>query len=110
MVYIVLAVLALATGVPFAAEAQQSAAANATTSSLDVPQLFGSTCGWCHSDAGRSPGKGPQLMNTQRSDDFIRTRIKIGKEGAMPAFGSTFSDADIDAIVKYIRNLKPEHG
>ena len=27
-------------------------------------------------------------MNTQRSDDFIRTRIKIGKEGAMPAFGT----------------------
>jgi mono/diheme cytochrome c family protein len=53
---------------------------------------------------------GPQLMNTQRSDDFIRTRIKIGKEGAMPAFGKSFSDADIDAIIKYIRSLKPQQG
>jgi mono/diheme cytochrome c family protein len=109
MVYIVLALLALAAGVPQATVAQQSAAADATAS-LDVPQLFATTCGWCHSDAGRSPGKGPQLMGSQRSDDFLRTRIKIGKEGAMPAFGTMFSDADIDAIVRYIRSLKPEHG
>jgi mono/diheme cytochrome c family protein len=89
--------------------AQQSATAG-KKSSLDVPQLFATTCGWCHSDGGRAAGKGPQLMNTQRSDDFIRTRIKLGKEGAMPAFGSTFSDADIDAIIGYIRSLKPEQG
>jgi len=24
--------------------------------SLDVPQLFATTCGWCHSDAGRAAG------------------------------------------------------
>jgi len=77
---------------------------------LDVPQLFATTCGWCHNDGGRVAGKGPQLMNTQRSDDFIRNRIKNGKPGAMPAFGSSFSDADIDAIIKYIRALKPDQG
>ena len=91
------------------AVAQQPATANAKPS-LDVTQLFATTCGWCHSDGGRAAGKGPQLMNTQRSDDFIRTRIKLGKEGAMPAFGSSFSDADIDAIIRYIRALKPEQG
>jgi len=80
------------------------------TSSLDVPQLFATTCGWCHSDAGRAPGKGPQLMNTERSDDFIRNRIRNGKEGAMPAFGNMFSDADLDKIIKYIRSLKPDEG
>jgi mono/diheme cytochrome c family protein len=110
MIYVVLALLALAAGVPRPVLAQQSATANAKPSSLDVRQLFASTCGWCHSDAGRSAGKGPQLMNTQRSDDYIRSRIKMGKEGAMPAFGNTFSDADIDAIIKYIRSLKPEQG
>lgn len=89
-----------------AADAQQAG----QKSPLDVPQLFATTCGWCHSDGGRAPGKGPQLMNTQRSDDFIRNRIKSGKEGAMPAFGATFSDADIDAIIKYIRGLRPEQG
>jgi len=106
----VIALLALAAVASRAASAQQSATANVKPSTLDVPQLFATTCGWCHSDGGRSPGKGPQLMNTQRSDDFIRNRIKMGKEGAMPAFGSMFSDADIDAIIKYIRSLKPEPG
>ncbi len=109
MLYIMIALLALVADVPRAV-AQQSATAKATPSSLDVPQLFAGTCGWCHSDAGRSPGKGPQLMNSPRSDEYIRMRIKLGKEGAMPAFGTTFSDADIDAIIKYIRSLKPEHG
>src|SRR5689334_22616565 len=91
------------------AVAQQPGIANAQ-SSLNVPQLFATICGWCHSDGGRVAGKGPQLMNSQRSDDFIRTRIKVGKEGAMPAFGSSFSDPDIDAIIRYIRTLKPDQG
>ena len=93
---------------PDLALAQQTAApvaAAASASTLDVPQLFASTCGWCHTGEA---GKGPQLMNTARSDDFIRNRIKNGKEGAMPAFGTTFSDADIDKIIAYIRNLKPD--
>lgn len=88
------------------AVAQQAGA----QSSLNVPQLFATTCGWCHSDGGRAAGRGPQLMNTTRSDDFIRYRIQHGKEGSMPAFGSMFSDADIDAIIKYIRSLKPDQG
>ncbi|MBO0710422.1 MAG: cytochrome c [Acetobacteraceae bacterium] len=74
---------------------------------LDVPQLFATTCGWCHSDGGRTAGKGPQLMDTKRSDDYIRMRIKNGKEGAMPAFKGVLSDADIDAIIHYVRTLKP---
>jgi mono/diheme cytochrome c family protein len=77
---------------------------------LDVEQLFASTCGWCHSDGGRVAGKGPQLMDSPRSDDFLRDRIKMGKSGAMPAFGSVYSDAQIDEIIKYIRSLKPQQG
>jgi mono/diheme cytochrome c family protein len=98
---------ALATASPSAA---QQATAPPNGQAIDVPQLFATTCGWCHSDGGRAPGKGPQLMGMQRDDDFIRNRIRLGKEGAMPAFGQTFSDADIDAIVKYIRSLKPDEG
>jgi mono/diheme cytochrome c family protein len=77
---------------------------------LDVGQLFATTCGFCHSSGGRAAGKGPQLMYTQRSDDFIRNRIKNGKEGAMPAFGAVFTDAQIGDIIKYIRELKPREG
>ncbi|MBV8447728.1 MAG: cytochrome c [Hyphomicrobiales bacterium] len=77
---------------------------------LDVKALFTTTCGWCHSDGGRAAGKGPQLMNSARTDDFMKNRIKNGKEGAMPAFGGTFDDSQIDTIVKYIRSLKPDQG
>ena len=77
---------------------------------FDPAQLFATTCGWCHSDGGRAAGKGPQLMDSPRDDDFLRNRIKNGKSGAMPAFGETFSDAQIDDIIKYIRSLKPHEG
>ena len=49
-------------------------------------------------------------MNTQRSDDFIRTRIKHRQGGRHARLRHVFSDADIDAIIKYIRSLKPEQG
>jgi mono/diheme cytochrome c family protein len=88
----------------------QSSATAPDNPALDVEQLFASTCGFCHSDGGRAPGRGPQLMDSARSDDFIRDRIKTGKQGAMPAFGDAFSDAQIDDIIKYIRALKPHQG
>lgn len=77
---------------------------------FDVEQLFAGTCGFCHSDGGRAAGKGPQLMNSPRDDEFLHSRIKSGKSGAMPAFGGAFTDAQIDLIVKYIRALKPHEG
>jgi mono/diheme cytochrome c family protein len=76
--------------------------------SFDVPNLFANTCGWCHFDAGRKPGKGPQLMGTALSDGEIVYRIKNGKVGAMPAFGSQFTEEQLQAIVAYIRALKPQ--
>ncbi|WP_083632928.1 cytochrome c [Bradyrhizobium sp. NAS96.2] len=88
----------------------QSATPAPGNETIDVAQLFATTCGWCHSDGGRAAGKGPQLMNTTRDDDYLRDRIKHGKSGAMPAFGETFSDAQIDQIIKYIRQLKPHEG
>jgi mono/diheme cytochrome c family protein len=107
------ALLPLALAIPLTvsaipARAQQAAAPD--NAAMDVQQLFATTCGWCHSDGGRAAGKGPQLMDSQRDDDFIRNRIKNGKEGAMPAFGGAFSDAQVDDIVKYIRALKPRTG
>jgi mono/diheme cytochrome c family protein len=88
----------------------QPAATTPDNATFEVEQLFASTCGFCHSDGGRAAGRGPQLMNSPRSDDYIRSRIQAGKEGAMPAFGSVFSDTQIDEIIKYIRSLKPRQG
>src|SRR5690349_22230403 len=103
------AVLAASLACAIPAQAQSANAAT-DNGSLDVHQLFATTCGWCHSDGGRAAGKGPQLMDTKRDDDFIRNRIKNGKPGAMPAFGAMFTDAQIDEIIKYIRSLKPNEG
>ena len=111
-------VLAMSLAAALPAAAQQASTApdqpapseTPDQASIDVNQVFASTCGWCHSDGGRAPGKGPQLMHSQRTDDFLRDRIKTGKSGAMPAFGEVFDDTQIDAIVKYIRELKPDQG
>jgi mono/diheme cytochrome c family protein len=82
-----------ATSLACATQAQsQPATSPPDNAPFDVDQLIASTCGFCHSDGGRAAGKGPQLMNSPRDDDFIRNRIKNGKVGTMAAFGSAFSD------------------
>lgn len=101
----------MAVSLTCALPARTQPAANAPDSgAFDVAQLFATTCGFCHSDGGRAAGRGPQLMNSPRDDDFIRNRIKNGKEGAMPAFGAAFTEAQIDEIIKHIRSLKPRQG
>jgi mono/diheme cytochrome c family protein len=56
---------------------------------------------------GREPGKGPKLMDTPLTDAEIVSRIRSGKPGQMPAYGTAFSDDQLRAIVAYIRELKP---
>ena len=74
---------------------------------IDVKSLFSSVCGFCHEDLGRHAGKGPQLMNSERTDQELFNRIKAGMPGRMAAFGSIYTDEQIWKIVKFIRNLKP---
>lgn len=91
-----------------AASSGAAGSAAAATGEINVTTLFANTCGWCHSGAGRIAGKGPQLMGTTLTDTEIVYRIKNGKTGAMPGFGATFTEDQLKAIVKYIRDLKPE--
>jgi mono/diheme cytochrome c family protein len=77
----------------------------ASPNDLDGEQVFLNTCGFCHQDGGRAAGRGPKLSNSERSDEYIIERIRKGKPGAMPAFGSVFSDGQIIAILAYIRGL-----
>ena len=74
---------------------------------FDVKSTFRNICGFCHADYGRHASKGPQLMNSERTDEFLFNRIKVGMPGRMAAFGSAFNDDQIKQIVKFIRNLKP---
>ena len=91
-----------------AAPPADAAASAPAANGYDVEKLFASTCGWCHSNAGRTAGRGPQLMGTTLTDAEIIHRIKTGKTGAMPAFATAFDDAQLQAIVRYIRALKDD--
>jgi mono/diheme cytochrome c family protein len=71
-------------------------------------QLFASTCGFCHQDGGRVAGRGPKLAGTDRPDTYLLNRIRTGKEGAMPAYGRAFSEAQLRSLLAYIRTLKDE--
>ena len=93
---------------PAASGAGMVAAPDGEGEAFDVNKLFAGTCGWCHSSGGRKAGRGPQLMDTRLTDAEIIARIKAGKTGAMPSFGSAFSDDQLQAIVRYIRGLRPE--
>jgi mono/diheme cytochrome c family protein len=72
---------------------------------LNVESLFATSCGWCHQGGGRVAGRGPKLAGTDKSDEFIIRQIKNGKPPGMPAFGKSFNDEQIQAIVAYIRAL-----
>jgi mono/diheme cytochrome c family protein len=88
-----------------AASTSPLAKAEASPNDINGEQMFATTCGFCHQDGGRAAGRGPKLSKTERSDEFIIERIKNGKLGSMPAFGSVFSDGQIIAILAYIRGL-----
>jgi mono/diheme cytochrome c family protein len=83
-------------------------AAAPAADALDGEKLFAGTCGFCHQDGGRAAGRGPKLAGTERSDTDLMNRIRLGKEGAMPAYGRAFTDAQLRAIIVYIRSLKED--
>jgi mono/diheme cytochrome c family protein len=91
---------------PESAELGQVASEEQDSAAIDGEKLFAGVCGFCHADGGRKASKGPKLAGSARSDEFIIDRIKRGKPGRMPAFGS-FSDEQIHQILVYIRSLEP---
>jgi mono/diheme cytochrome c family protein len=100
----VLAAILVACAAPAFAADEPAAAPPA----FSVKNTFRNICGFCHEDYGRHGGKGPQLMNSDRSDEYLFNRIKKGKPGRMAAFGGAFTDDQIHEIVKFIRALRPD--
>jgi mono/diheme cytochrome c family protein len=91
-------------GVAYGAENDAPGSADAAKRGADV---FGSHgCGYCHENGGRSAGKGPQLMGTSRTDDFITFRIMNGKEAKMPSFSGSIDGNQLSDLIAYIRSLK----
>ncbi len=67
--------------------------------------LFERNCAHCHGDDARGD-EGPTLFNLAMSDARIAKRIKDGIKGEMPKFGSKLNDANIAALIAYLRTLK----
>lgn len=104
-----LAALLFCAAIPLSPAADDKAAAATTEAPAFSPKnTFRNICGFCHEDYGRKAGKGPQLMNSERSDQYLFERIKNGKAGRMAAFGGAFTDDQIREIVKFIRSLRPD--
>jgi cytochrome c2 len=67
--------------------------------------LFGRNCAHCHGDDARGD-EGPDLHDLTKTDARITKIIKEGIKGEMPRFGSKFTDADVQALIAFIRTLK----
>lgn len=80
--------------------------------------LFAANCARCHGlegkgglplwDGGPSPANfHDHAFHMARSDVGIRNTIVNGKGTGMPAFGTTFNDAQLSALVGHVRSLDP---
>jgi mono/diheme cytochrome c family protein len=85
-----------------------AAPAQERADTLDGEKLFATTCGFCHQDGGRAAGRGPKLAGIERPDEELLRSIRVGKEGAMPAYGRAFTEAQLRALLAYIRSLKDD--
>jgi mono/diheme cytochrome c family protein len=104
LVVIAVIVAGVVVSAPGGSRAQSAPGDQAATGA----QLFATSCGFCHQDGGRAAGRGPKLAGTDRPDEYLLNRIRVGKEGAMPAYGRAFNDSQLRALVAYIRSLKDD--
>jgi mono/diheme cytochrome c family protein len=98
-------------GIASAAGAESSA----TRGTDDVGSLYNKKCAECHGKDGRAKSFRGKLSHArdltdaewqQRvSDERIYNSISNGK-GKMPAFGKKLSEAEINSLAKYVRDLK----
>jgi mono/diheme cytochrome c family protein len=77
-------------------------------------ELFGQTCARCHGADGRgnSRERAPDLTSAARTKSLqeIAAIIRNGKGGNMPAWSGKLTDAQIDALALYVKNLAAQSG
>ncbi len=95
-------------------------ALSAQADEQEAEQLYNKSCGACHGPQGKGDGPAGKLLKPPAgdfsavlkgmTDADIAKVIKeggkaVGKAAAMPAFGSKFSDDQIQELVRYIKQL-----
>ena len=68
-------------------------------------KLFALNCSHCHADDATGD-EGPDLHGVTKSDERIRAIITNGVKGEMPSFKKKLGDADLAALVGFLRSLK----
>src|SRR6266446_4893769 len=88
---------------------QLATAAAATSPTLEGEarrghSLFDHNCAHCHGDDARGD-EGPSLYDLNKTDARITRIVREGIKGEMPKFGAKLNDADIQALIAYLRTL-----
>jgi mono/diheme cytochrome c family protein len=68
-------------------------------------QVFIKHCVECHGFDARGD-EGSDLHNLRAGDALMRQVITGGVKGEMPAYGKVLSEADVRALIAYLRALK----
>jgi cbb3-type cytochrome c oxidase subunit III len=67
--------------------------------------LFERNCAHCHGDDAHGD-EGPDLHGLKKSDARITKVVTQGIKGEMPAFGTKLNEADVKALIAFLRTLK----
>ena len=68
-------------------------------------RLFLQNCAHCHGDDARGD-EGPSLYELRKSDDRINKIVREGIKGEMPAFKNKLNEANVAALIAFLRTLK----
>jgi mono/diheme cytochrome c family protein len=88
-----------------AAAAPRLQAAPPSEESKRGQNLFERNCAHCHGDDARGD-EGPDLHDLKKSDARITKVVTQGIKGEMPAFGAKLNEADVKALIVFLRTLK----
>ena len=68
-------------------------------------EIYRASCARCHGADGAG-GIGVSLRGvTDRLNDVEQREVVVGGRNRMPAFGATLSESDIEAVVRYQREI-----
>lgn len=74
--------------------------------------LFNKSCRVCHGNNGNGNGSrpGPSLQRSEytygRNREAVIESIRSGRPGGMPAYGTVFSNEQLEALTSYVLILK----
>ena len=72
---------------------------------IEGRRIFVKHCVECHGFDGRGE-EAPDLRHVRAGDRLVRQIITGGIKGEMPAYGKALNDADVGALVGYLRTLR----